>query len=457
MMPSRPLRLSESLSDAQAVTGLQKLRELQLSSNYMYINLTSIAADFPNVTSLELQNNVATYSGSVSVCDRGMQNLTQLDLSFNELTMSKLSFQMIEYCEHLQLLNLSWNNLDSDFGISLTGTKNLLIIDLSSNNIRSLTPQFGAELDKHSNYEPLMLDISNNPLSCSCSPSDLNFIHWLDKKRKMDIKNLKSLVCTGTKGVQTLIHVKYDNLKNGCLHIVPIVTGIGVSLGVVLFSAIIACVYRKRYKIEYKIFTFTNWLEHMLPHSVTSNENTDSVHYDYDAFVSYSSEDRFWVHDVLMKTLEETYGFKLFIHYRDILPGENLQNALIEGIRSSREIILVMSKNFLESEYCNLEMEESVSVVRERNTRQAVILLGTMPSQITENSLAADIMENHCYLQWKVFEERMENSLELQSNKETYERKLFWVNLVNHLYGKRSVCYFCCRSLTHIDVRDYAQ
>ena len=41
-------------------------------------------------------------------------------------------------------------------------------------------------------------------------------------------------------------------------------------------------------------------------------------------FVSYCAEDRFWVHDTLAKELEDTYKFKLCIHYRDFAAGSTI-------------------------------------------------------------------------------------------------------------------------------------
>ena len=40
---------------------------------------------------------------------------------------------------------------------------------------------------------------------------------------------------------------------------------------------------------------------------VSNKTSDDTTVYKYDAFVAYSAEDRFWVHGVVMKTLESFY------------------------------------------------------------------------------------------------------------------------------------------------------
>ena len=47
-----------------------------------------------------------------------------------------------------------------------------------------------------------------------------------------------------------------------------------------------------------------------------TNSEIERKSYTYDAFVAYCEEDRFWVHDILRKELEDIYSFRLCLHYR---------------------------------------------------------------------------------------------------------------------------------------------
>jgi hypothetical protein len=44
--------------------------------------------------------------------------------------------------------------------------------------------------------------------------------------------------------------------------------------------------------------------------------------YIYDGFVVYCDEDKKWAHEKLVPVLEEEYGHKLCIHYRDFQVGK---------------------------------------------------------------------------------------------------------------------------------------
>ena len=169
----------------------------------------------------------------------------------------------------------------------------------------------------------------------------------------------------------------------------------------------------------------------------TKSESAVNKLYEYDAFVSYSSDDDFWVHDVLMKTLEEIHGFRLVIHYRDILLGQNIGRAISDRIENSREFILVMTQNFLDSEWCQREMEEAYHEALMRHGRIAVIVLGNLPTQI-RNPTARIILERYNYLQWKIHQRG-------HIDEKMAEQKLFWAKLIDHLYGNQSECCSCFR------------
>ncbi|KAF4513906.1 UNVERIFIED_CONTAM: hypothetical protein B566_EDAN018009 [Ephemera danica] len=72
--------------------------------------------------------------------------------------------------------------------------------------------------------------------------------------------------------------------------------------------------------------------------------------FEYDAFVSYSNSDRTWVHDVLMKTLEnEENKYALCLHERDFRLGAYIMDNVADSIERSRHVILVLSPNFVSS------------------------------------------------------------------------------------------------------------
>ena len=145
------------------------------------------------------------------------------------------------------------------------------------------------------------------------------------------------------------------------------------------------------------------------------------------------------------------FRFKLVIHYRDILPGENLHEAIEDRIKKSREYILVISQNFLQSDWCQTEMEAAYEECLTRHTGIAIIALGELPRNI-ENPIARIILDRFNYLQWKL------NDRGKKNKEKSAQRKLFWAKLVNHLYGRPNGCFcfsFGPKSLGYREVSDY--
>ena len=108
-----------------------------------------------------------------------------------------------------------------------------------------------------------------------------------------------------------------------------------------------------------------------LQEKISHTKSTDNTPYDFDAFVLYNSRDRFWVHDVLRKELEETHGFKLCLHFRDFQPGVAIIDNVAEAIKKSRKIIAVVSPNFLASDWCIDELHMS----RSHNQNKIIMLM----------------------------------------------------------------------------------
>jgi len=77
--------------------------------------------------------------------------------------------------------------------------------------------------------------------------------------------------------------------------------------------------------------------------------------FDFDVFISYSSQDRDFVKNVLFDELSTTHS--VCIDFKDFQPGcyigENIYNCIVQ----SRKTLLVVSKNFLSSVWTFFEMQ----------------------------------------------------------------------------------------------------
>ncbi|KAF2880127.1 hypothetical protein ILUMI_26047 [Ignelater luminosus] len=131
----------------------------------------------------------------------------------------------------------------------------------------------------------------------------------------------------------------------------------------------------------------------------------------FDAFVSYSSKDEAWVAEVLAPTLEPNY--KLCLHYRDFPVGAYLADTIVQAVESSRRTIMILSENFIKSEWCRFEFKSAHhQVLRDRRRRLIVILLGEVPQKDLDPDIRLYLKTN-VYLQWgdKLFWEKLKFAL----------------------------------------------
>ncbi|XP_074896874.1 toll-like receptor 2 [Buteo buteo] len=77
----------------------------------------------------------------------------------------------------------------------------------------------------------------------------------------------------------------------------------------------------------------------------------------YHAFISYSCADAGWVRQELLHRLESTTPpYRLCIHERDFTPGRWIIDNIVENIERSAKVIFVLSRSFVDSEWCNYEL-----------------------------------------------------------------------------------------------------
>ena len=192
----------------------------------------------------------------------------------------------------------------------------------------------------------------------------------------------------------------------------------GCSLLVCLFFLLIFVTYRKRWFIRNLVFRLQERL------SVPSDDTTDVTSYKYDAFVLYSSipNDRLWVHYKLRSELENVYGFRLCIHHRDFLAGIDIIDNIEDAIRSSRKVLVIMSENFMNSDWCVEEVHMTMSV--DRSKFIVVMYSDVMLSPVRIPTVIRRLLESKTYIEWA------EN---------VNAQELFWKKLRKALYTKNRV------------------
>ena len=118
----------------------------------------------------------------------------------------------------------------------------------------------------------------------------------------------------------------------------------------------------------------------MLSNSVGNLREQKTKQTPYDAFVSYSSHDEGLVVRELAPYLEEERqcrpGYRLCVHYRDFAVGASIAEWIISAVELSKRVIIVLSDNFLNSEWCQYEFQTAHhQLLEERKNRNIMVLL----------------------------------------------------------------------------------
>ncbi|CAH0384155.1 unnamed protein product [Bemisia tabaci] len=134
----------------------------------------------------------------------------------------------------------------------------------------------------------------------------------------------------------------------------------------------------------------------------------------FDAFVSYSAKDETFVAEELAPILENgDPAYKLCLHYREFPLGGYVADTIVQAVESSRRTIMVLSENFLKSEWCRFEFKSAHhQVLRDKRKRLIVILLGDLPQKDLDPEIKLYLKTNS-YLQWgdKLFWEKLKFAL----------------------------------------------
>jgi hypothetical protein len=244
----------------------------------------------------------------------------------------------------LKSLELGNNNI---YSLSLNNPfkymKGLAFLGLRGNNLNTFHT---STLPDNIVNELKTINLANNPYICNCDL--IWFIKWLNNTKIVIQEYPHHYHCVMPESWKgKLLNTFSEDCTEHQKLTMTIIVAISCSILVVMAITTIT-VYKMRWHIRYWIY-----LIRAKHRNYTRLSNTDYV---YDGFVVYCDEDREWVHEKLVPILEEEYGHKLCIHYRDFQVGKLIVDNIVENMKESRKVILVMSNAFARSEWCQFEV-----------------------------------------------------------------------------------------------------
>ena len=131
-----------------------------------------------------------------------------------------------------------------------------------------------------------------------------------------------------------------------------------------------------------------------------NQEVLNSRQYTYDAFVIYCQKDSRWVVRQLIHRLETDDHFRLCIHERDWLAGENIADNIIDSIENSRKTLVIVSNAFLQSRRCQYEMmmAQTRHITEDRNN--LILVLMEEIAEVNKTPRLRLQMQTQTYVEW---------------------------------------------------------
>ncbi|XP_072367350.1 toll-like receptor 2 [Scyliorhinus torazame] len=309
-------------------------------------------------------------------------SLESLDLSYNSIT----TVPNLKRLRNLREVFLTANILVSFPEIPVGHSLKILHID--HNKIKNLNMHSSQSLDL------VELKFSNNPFECFCEIQTV--FNYVQQAQTAILEWPNQYQCDRPqkfKG-QAIQFLKFSPIE--CK--IPLFVGVLLACVVLLVAVcIMLCI---KYNVTWYIRTLWLWLKAKRAVDVSLVENK----FEYNAFISYSEYDSSWVKDVLLAQLENSDPpCRICIHERDFKPGKSIINNIIDCISKSYKTIFILSKHFVQSEWCHYELFFAHQQVFD-DKKDSLILLLLEP--IPKNSIPdrfcklRKLMNRNTYLEW---------------------------------------------------------
>ncbi|KAB7500387.1 Toll-like receptor 6 [Armadillidium nasatum] len=111
-----------------------------------------------------------------------------------------------------------------------------------------------------------------------------------------------------------------------------------------------------------------------------------------------SSKDEVWVNQILAAQLERgEKPYRVCLHYRDFPVTAYITETMVEAVESSKRTIIVLSKNFIENEWCRFQFKSAHhEVLKKKRKKIIVVVLGDIPSRDLDADLKLYLKTNTC-------------------------------------------------------------
>lgn len=292
------------------------------------------------------------------------------------------------YFEALEYMDMSYNRIqDILFPISLNGVWGKpipnLTYDLTHNEVSQLSVRMFERLILN---EKIFVNITDNPFNCTCTNEMKEVLKYIQEtdwnsekyKRYQYFRDLRCRLPESVRG-RRLKDLTTNDI-NCDFELMPVT----VALSVLSFFLIAFFIFILKYRREIQILFFTRFNVVLPCQPVELCEEKE-----FDAFISYSNGDYEWVQDLFEENKNERLAhLKFCMHHKDFIPGKTIFENIIKCVENSKHTVIILSQNFLSSQFCMWEFQEAFqqSIV-ERKRHLIIILLEDIPDKDLPNDL----------------------------------------------------------------------
>ncbi|KAM3956980.1 toll-like receptor 2 type-2 [Aphomia sociella] len=298
-----------------------------------------------------------------------MPMLTHLTLRNNQLYF--ITAETLKPLKFLQVLDLSENLLISWWKPLFLGAGvKPLQLYLTNNKISHFTVSMVQDISyllEERYNQTVEIDLMDNVFTCDCSAMYETAL-WLEINGSLALRkyfSLSKFQCSSPdvweykkvadymasmKKLHCLVYQKISNIM--------VLVWTAPSLAtIILISLIATTFYKYRIYIRYWVFLAKIALGRKFIKSSLKVDKNEPKKYKYDAFVSYSNEDREFISEVITQ-LENTPPYlKLCIYERDFEIGSFISESVLSSINESKYVVLLISNSFAKSQWCRWETQ----------------------------------------------------------------------------------------------------
>ena len=289
---------------------------------------------------------------------------TELFLQSNDIR----EIPRYRYLENVTSLYLSHNQIERLDEKTIDRLKQIETLFIDSNKLTTL-PR---------NIESITftkISLQHNSFRCDCKTKWMK--QWL-LRQEAHFDNIENILCHSDhvkgKAISRLPDEEFvclDTVTSRPQAESPAFKITAYTLGGLLLVFLVAFPVGYKFRGEVKVFMYTHFNWHPFDRINDLDPNKT-----YDAFISFSGNDYEWISNTLCVRLENhDPPYKLCLHHRDFLVGAPIQQNIFNGIEKSKRMIMILSKNFVRSEWCLLEFRAAHQKVLQDQINYLIIIL----------------------------------------------------------------------------------